>query len=433
MNKINVLVVGSGGREHCLVWKLAQSEMVDKIYCAPGNGGTTLIAENVDIKVDEIEKLADFVQNNNIGLTVVGPEAPLVEGVVDYFQSRGLKIFGPTKELAQFEGSKVFTKEILNKYNIPTAEYKVFYQADSAHEYIKEKGVPIVIKADGLAAGKGVIVANTVEEATGAVDLIMVDKVFGASGNRIVIEECLSGEEASILAITDGDEVIPLIASQDHKRIFDNDKGPNTGGMGAYAPAPLVDEKMLNKIMDTVFKPLIKGLKDEGKPYKGVLYAGLMIKDSTPYVLEFNIRFGDPETQAILPLLKTDLLDVMLKTVDSNLSGIKLEWEEGFCLTVVLASQGYPGKYEKCKKITGLDLEHEQGVTVFHAGTMKSFAQDEGKDVFLTTGGRVLNVTAKAKDIEKAQEKVYKAVEKINFEGMQYRKDIGNKALKFFV
>ncbi|MBU2251625.1 MAG: phosphoribosylamine--glycine ligase, partial [Candidatus Omnitrophica bacterium] len=352
---MRVLVIGSGGREHCLAWKLAQSPSVDKLYCAPGNGGTGLVAENIDIAATDIDKLLEFALSQKIDLTVVGPELPLVEGIVDRFKAKGLKIFGPVKDLARLEGSKIFAKELLQKYGIPTADFKVFDSAEAAKTYIQKKQAPLVVKADGLAAGKGVIVCLTIKEAVEAIDLIMVRKEFGAAGRQIIIEDCLKGEEVSIIAFIDGETIVPLVASQDHKRIFDADQGPNTGGMGAYSPAPLIGQKLLTIIIDKIFKPLIEGLNSEERIYQGILYAGLMIENDQPYVLEFNVRFGDPETQAILPKLKSDLAEVMLKTVDRKLKEVVLEWDQRFCLSVVLASGGYPGDYQKNKEIKGLD------------------------------------------------------------------------------
>ncbi|MCF7908883.1 MAG: phosphoribosylamine--glycine ligase [Candidatus Omnitrophica bacterium] len=421
---MKVLVIGSGGREHCLAWKLSQSALVDKLYCAPGNGGTVLLAENLDISATDIESLLKFAKTEKIDLTVVGPEAPLVKGIVDQFESQGLKIFGPRKDLARLEGSKVFSKEMMRKFSVPTADFEVFDSPDKAKEYIDRKGAPIVIKADGLAAGKGVIVARTQDEAKDAIDMIMVDRKFGSAGYRVIIEDCLKGQEASILIFSDGETILPLVSSQDHKAAFDGDKGPNTGGMGAYSPAPLVNDQLLKKIIDQVFKPLIDGLRAEGKPYRGILYAGLMIKDEEISVLEFNVRFGDPETQAILPKLKSDLFEIMLKTAEGRLNGVNLEWDERFCLCVVLASGGYPGNYEKFKEITGLEkLENREDVFVFHAGT--KFNQK-----LLTSGGRVLGVVGLGDTIKDAQIKAYQAIDDIQFDKMFYRKDIGDKALR---
>lgn len=429
---LKVLVIGSGAREHCLSWKISQSQLVDKIYCAPGNGGTALIAQNIDIAANDIDGLLDFVRKEKIDLTVVGPEVPLVDGIVDEFEKNNLKIFGPRKDLALLEGSKVFAKEAMKKYGVPTASFEVFDDADLAKAYIKKKGAPLVVKADGLAAGKGVIVCDTVEQALGAVDLIMIDKQFGDAGQRIVVEQCLDGEEASVLIFTDGTTIIPLVSSQDHKRVYDNDKGPNTGGMGAYAPAPVVTQSVSKKIIDKVCAPLISGLKKDGKVYKGILYAGLMIKDGEPLVLEFNVRFGDPETQAILPKLKSDLVEVILRTIDGKLKGLELLWDQRPCLCVVLASGGYPGNYQKGKEIDGLQsLENLEDIFIFHAGTKIAPSQQAAANVFLTNGGRVLSIAGLGNSITETQQKVYKAIEKVYFEDMHYRKDIASKALQF--
>ena len=422
---MKILVIGSGGREHCLAWKLSKSLQVEKVYCAPGNGGTSAVAENVNINPGDIAGLLAFALKEKIDLTVVGPEMPLVFGIVDKFVENGLNIFGPCKELAMLEGSKVFAKQLMKKYRIPTAAFETFNDADKARQYVKSKGVPIVIKADGLAAGKGVVVCTTVNEALGAIDLMMEEKAFGRAGERVVIEQCLDGEEASLLVLTDGDTIIPLAGSQDHKRAFDDDSGPNTGGMGAYSPAPVLSPQMLEKVMNKVCQPLIRGLRDDGKIYKGILYVGLMIKNNQPSVLEFNVRFGDPETQAIIPKLKSDFADAMLKTAQGKLHEAVLEWDERFCVCVVLAAGGYPGDYAKGKQIFGLEnLENMEDVYVFHAGT-------KNKEVVVTDGGRVLNVCALSPSIKDAQEKAYAAIKRITFEGMLYRKDIGSKALKF--
>jgi len=427
---MKVLIIGSGGREHALAWKIKQSPLVDKVYCAPGNGGTSLVGENVNIKVSDIDALFDFAKNKEIDLTVVGPEAPLVAGIVDRFEEKGLKIFGPNKKLSQLEGSKIFAKETMRRFGIPTSDFAVFNNPVEAKEYIDKKGAPIVVKADGLAAGKGVVVAQSIEEAKGAVDTIMIDKKFSSAGDRIVIEECLMGEEASILILTDGVNIVPLVSSQDHKRVFDNDKGPNTGGMGAYSPAPVVTEAVFNKIIKRIFTPLIRGLRNDGLIYKGMLYAGLMIKDEEPYVLEFNVRFGDPETQAILPKLKSDLAQVMLNTASGGLEGVELEWDNRVCVCVVLTSGGYPGNYEKNKGIDGLDkISGVDDVFVFHAGTKAVDSPSASGVSFLTNGGRVLNVAALASTFKEAQSKVYSAIENIKFDKMYYRRDIGYKAL----
>ena len=419
---MKVLVVGSGGREHTLVWKISQSRKVDKIYCAPGNGGIKELAELVNIKADDVDALLSFAKENKIDLTIVGPEVSLVKGIVDIFQKEGLKIFGPTKELAMLEGSKVFAKEAMTKFGLPTADFKVFDDPEDAKKYLNEKGAPIVVKADGLAAGKGVIVAKTVEEAETAIEDIMVKKIFGGAGDRLILENCLEGEEASILVFSDGKNIAPLVSAQDHKRIFDNDEGPNTGGMGAYSPAPVVSGEIFNDIIDKVFRPMITGLAKQGKYYKGVLYGGLMMTKHGPMVLEFNVRFGDPETQAILPRLKSDLVDVAIACIEGNLDKINLEWDERSCLCIVAASKGYPGSYEKHKKISG--LEDVKDGMVFHAGTVS-----ENGNIF-TNGGRVLGVAGLGSDIKSAKLKAYEAAGKIKFDGIYYRKDIGDKAIK---
>ncbi|MCF7887426.1 MAG: phosphoribosylamine--glycine ligase [Candidatus Omnitrophica bacterium] len=421
---MKVLVVGSGAREHCLVDKLFQSSKVDKIYIAPGNGGTSQLGENIDIEADDIESLMEFAAAKDIGLTVVGPELSLAKGIVDKFKNKGLKIFGPNQELARLESSKVFAKELMEKYNIPTANFKVFSQSYLAKEYLEGVNFPVVVKADGLAAGKGVMVCENKEEAKTAIDTIMVEKKFGQAGNNLIIEDCLTGQELSILAFSDGETILPLVASQDHKRAFNNDRGPNTGGMGAYAPTPLLDKQGFDQVIDSVFYPLIKGLKKENKLYKGILYVGLMLTDNGPSVLEFNVRFGDPEAQVVLPKLKGDLADIILKTIEGKLSEAKIEWDLRACVCVVLASGGYPNKYQKGKEIKGLEIAQKQeDILVYHAGTKK----EAGK--ILTNGGRVLSVVGLGSTIKETKEKVYQAVKKISFEGMRYRTDISDKAL----
>ena len=423
---MKVLVVGSGGREHTLVWKITQSPRVSKIYCAPGNAGISQKAECVSIKAENISELIRFAEEKKIDLTVVGPEAPLTKGIVDEFEKRNLRIFGPSKNASQLEGSKVFAKEIMLEAGVPTGKCEVFEDSDRAAEYIKSQPVPIVVKADGLAAGKGVIVAKTKEEALEAIDLIMIKRTFGKAGNRIMIEECLVGEEASILAFCDGENFIPMAASQDHKAIYDGDKGPNTGGMGAYSPAPLINEHMMETISSQVFQPIINKMKEKGIPYKGVLYAGLMITESGLKVLEFNVRFGDPETQVILPRLKTDLVDIMESSIDGKLNKISIEWKNETAVCVVIASGGYPGPYKKGERITGIKQAEElQDVIVFHAGTALA-----GGDI-ITSGGRVLGVTALGANIEQAIDKTYEAVGKIYFNKMYFRRDIADKALKY--
>lgn len=421
---MKVLVIGSGGREHALCWKIRQSPTVRKIFCAPGNAGITKIAECIDIKADRVEDLLEFARYEGIDLTVVGPEQPLTSGIVDIFQKEGLRIFGPSRTAAELEGSKVFAKNLMRKYGIPTAEYKSFSSYLEAEKYIRLKGAPIVIKADGLAAGKGVIVAETVTEAIDAVRKIMKEKVFGSAGDKIIIEECRKGEEASFLAFTDGEAVIPMASAQDHKRIYDGDKGPNTGGMGAYSPAPVVTEDVERKIMEEIMIPVVRAMKAEGRVYKGVLYAGLMIESGEPKVLEFNVRFGDPETQPILMRLENNIVDIFNAVIDGDLKGRTLRWKKEASVCVALASEGYPGSYRKGEIITGLEkAEGMDGVMVFHAGTTV------GDGNILTDGGRVLGVTALDKDIKAAIEKTYRAVSKIYFSGMQYRRDIGLKAI----
>ncbi|MDD5449150.1 MAG: phosphoribosylamine--glycine ligase [Candidatus Omnitrophica bacterium] len=422
---MQVLVIGSGGREHALVWKLAQSPRVKKIWCAPGNGGIARHAELVPIKAEDIEGLLKFSKDNKIDLVVVGPERPLALGIVDRFQAEGIKTFGPTRELARMESSKAFSKELMKKFKVPTAEFKIFKDSQQAKDYIRTKGTPIVIKADGLAFGKGVIVAKEKEEALGAVSNIMDFKLFGNSGDSLIIEECLEGEEASILVVSDGRDYVCLAPSQDHKRIYDDDKGPNTGGMGAYSPAPIVTDELFSRINEEIISPIIKGLADEGQFYRGVLYAGLMLTKEGPKVLEFNVRFGDPEAQAILPRLKTDLVDVIEASIDGNLGSFgALEWRQESCVCVVAASGGYPGDYKKGLEIRGLEeVDALRDVIVFHAGTRL----EDGKIV--TDGGRVLGITGLGEGIENAINKAYNAVSKVSFEGMYYRKDIGAKAL----
>jgi len=422
---MKVLVIGGGGREHALVWKIAQSPLVKEIFCAPGNGGIGKLATCLSIKANDIKSLADFAEKEGIDLTIVGPEEPLVLGIVDEFVKRGLRIFGPTKEAAKIEGSKVFAKEFMRKYNIPTADFVVFSDPDKAKAYIKEKGAPIVVKADGLAAGKGAIPAKTLEDALAAVDLIMVKKVFGKAGEKVVIEEFLEGEEASFLVLTDGENVVAFPSSQDHKPVFDDDKGPNTGGMGAYSPAPVVTPEVEAHIMNDIIYPTIKGMAAEGSPYKGVLYAGLIIKNGKAKVLEFNCRFGDPEAQPILMRLKSDLVEVLNAVVDGNLKEKTLEIDSSPAVCVVMASGGYPGSYEKGKIISGLEtVEKMEDVVVFHAGT----TYKDGN--FYTSGGRVLGITAKGKTLPSAIAHAYEAVKHIHFEAVHYRKDIGFKALK---
>ncbi|THB75395.1 MAG: phosphoribosylamine--glycine ligase [Desulfobulbaceae bacterium] len=424
---MKVLVIGSGGREHSLVWKIKQSKKVEKIYCAPGNAGISKMADCVDISATDVNKLASFAKKEGIDLTVVGPESSLVEGVVDVFEEEGMKIFGPNKKAAILEGSKVFTKEFLKKYDIPTADFKIFVDRKKAKKYIEKCGAPIVVKADGLAAGKGVIVAETVKEAKEAVDLIMKDKAFGQAGNKVVVEDCLKGEEASFIAFTDGKTILPLPTSQDHKPIYDEDKGPNTGGMGAYSPAPVVTDEISEFVMDNIMLPTIRGLAAEGRPYKGMLYAGLMIEGNKINVLEFNCRFGDPEAQPLLMRLKNDLVDILEAGVDGTLDKIKMNIDPRPTVCVVMSSGGYPGKYETGKMITGLTKAAAMpGIEVFHAGTTMNRGRTS------TAGGRVLGVTAIGKDLQTSIKRAYRAVEVIKWTQSYYRTDIGAKALKRF-
>jgi phosphoribosylamine--glycine ligase len=422
---MKVLVIGSGGREHSLVWKLNQSSRVTKIYCAPGNAGISEMAECTAISATDVKGLVSFAKKQKIDLTLVGPESSLTLGVVDAFEKRGLRIFGPTQKAAILEGSKVFTKKFMQDYDIPTAGFTVFRKRERAIEYVERIGAPVVIKADGLAAGKGVIVAQTVQEAIDAIDVIMKDKVFGEAGNRVVVEDFMDGEEASFLAFTDGKTILPLPTSQDHKPIFDDDKGPNTGGMGAYSPAPVVTPVLEKQIMNKIMIPTVKGMAKEGRPYKGVLYAGLMIKNGKARVVEFNCRFGDPEAQPLLMRLKTDLVDVIEAVLDQRLHKIKLDIDPRPTVCVVMASGGYPASYEKGKVITGLNKAAKQGsVVVFHAGT----ALKNKKTV--TAGGRVLGVTAIGNDLDEAISKAYKTVAMIKWPGSFYRTDIGAKAAR---
>jgi len=422
---MKVLVIGGGGREHAIVWKLAQSRHVDKIYCSPGNAGIADLAECIDIGTNNFDALVDFVKYEWIDLTIVGPEGPLSRGIVDAFEKQGMRILGPSEKAAQLESSKVFAKDFMKRYGIPTGEYSVFSSYVHAENHVKMKGTPIVIKAEGLAAGKGVFIATDMDEAINALKLIMRDRIFEDAGDRVVVEECLEGEEASFMAFCDGKTIKPMASSQDHKRVFDGDKGLNTGGMGAYSPAPVITRELEEEIMEKVMWPTLRGLKAEGIKYKGILYAGLMIKDNAPYVLEFNCRLGDPETQPVLSRMDTDLVDVAFAITDEKLSEVDIQWKPDSSVCVVIASGGYPGKYEKGKIIKGLEsIKDEKDVYVFHAGT--SFENDH----VVTSGGRVLGVTGLGTDVGAARDKVYGAIEKIRFEGMHYRKDIAERALK---
>jgi phosphoribosylamine--glycine ligase len=422
---MKVLVIGSGGREHTLVWKISQSPMVEKIYCAPGNAGTHDLAENISINADNIDALAAFAKENKIDLTVVGPEGPLVKGIVDVLESQGLTAFGPSKAAAQLEGSKIFSKNHMQKYNISCARGKAFTDADKAKAYARALGSPCVVKADGLAAGKGVIICAAIDEAEKAVDSMLKENLFGNAGAVVVVEECLKGEEASFIVLTDGKTVLPLPESQDHKRAFDNDEGPNTGGMGAYSPAPVLDHMLRQKAMNEVMIPAVQGMAKEGTPFKGVLYAGLMVNKDQIKVLEFNTRLGDPETQPILMRLKNDLVPLMEACCDGTLHNHTTQIDPRAAMCVVISSGGYPGSYDKGNEISGLKEANEvKNTMVFHAGTAL-----EGNKV-VSAGGRVLGVTALGDTVEQAIHKVYEACDKISFKDHFLRKDIGAKALK---
>lgn len=420
---MKVAVIGGGGREHALAWKLSQSLNVEKLYAIPGSAAMAEITECVSIPVSNLEEIADYCVGQGIDMLVVGPEVPLTEGLADVCQAKGLAVFGPNKAAAQMEGSKVFAKNLMKKYHVPTAAYETFTDGEAAKKYIREQGAPIVVKADGLAAGKGVVVAQTVEEAIDAVNAMMEDHIFGASGGRIVIEECMIGEEASLLAFVDGNTIVPMVSAQDHKRIFDNDEGPNTGGMGAYAPAPVMTAELVKEVEETILRPTIEGLRQEGITYQGCLYAGLMITAKGPKVVEFNCRFGDPETQAVLPLLDSDLAEIMYACTQGQLRADMVQWKAASACCVIMASAGYPASSHKGDVITGLD-KTAQDVMVFHSGT----AQQNG--AYVTNGGRVLGVTAVAPTLKEAIDEAYQNVTKIHFDGQQVRSDIGAKGLK---
>ena len=422
---MNILVIGSGGREHTLAWKLSQSPKAAKLYAIPGNPGMAEVAECVEgISITDNDAVAAFAKEKQIDLAVVGPEVPLTNGLVDALNAAGIKAFGPTKLAAEIEGSKAFSKGLMKKYGIPTAKYEVFTESDAARAYIEQEGAPIVIKADGLAAGKGVIVAMTKEEALAAIADIMEDQEFGTAGSRVVIEEFMEGEEASLLCFTDGKTICPMISSQDHKRAYDGDKGPNTGGMGTYAPAPVMTKAMVEKAYETILVPTIKAMEQEGRLYKGCLYAGLMITAEGPRVVEFNARFGDPETQVVLPLLESDLVDIMLACADGTLAEQDIQWSDGAAVCVVMASGGYPKSYQKGFAIVGLAEAKAVGTEVFHAGT----AEKDGQIV--TAGGRVLGVVAQADDVKTAVDKAYAGVREISFQDAFYRNDIAHRALE---
>ncbi len=422
---MKVLVIGSGGREHALVWKLKKSKKVSKLFCAPGNGGISQLARCINIKADNFKGLVDFAVRNKIDLTVVGPEAPLAMGIVDEFQKRKLKIFGPNKNAAQIESSKVFAKEFMRKYHIPTAPFKVFSNPAEAIGFCNAVQFPVVIKADGLASGKGAIVVRNIKQAISAIEQMMVKLVFGKAGERAIVESFLEGQEVSIMAMTDGRVFRPFLSSQDHKQVYDGDKGPNTGGMGAYCPTRLTSEGVMEEIVEQILAPTIKGLREEKITYKGVLYAGLMITPFGPKVVEFNCRFGDPEAQVVLPLLRSDLFDLLIAVVNGNLGSMpKFQWLRESAACVIMAPKGYPGKHATGIKISGLKDYSQNGCFIFHAGTAL-----KGEE-WVTTGGRVLGVTGVNKDLKSALDRAYQVVNKIKFDGAMYRRDIGFKATK---
>ena len=418
---MRVLILGSGGREHALAWKIAQSPKVNKIYCAPGNAGTASVAENIDISPDNIQALLNFALIKGIGLTVVGPEQPLVKGIADSFEESGLRVFGPSQRAAEIEGSKVFCKDLMKKYGIPTARYESFNSLDQVKLFTKEDE-PVVVKASGLASGKGVVLCRNGKEARSAIQSIMQGKVFGNAGDQVVIEEFLTGQEVSLLAFTDGKTILPLESAQDHKAAFDDDKGPNTGGMGAYSPAPIFTDELKKKVVDDIMIPTVRAMAKEGRYYRGILYAGLMLTESGPKVLEFNARFGDPETQPIMMRIKNDIVPIFEACIDGTLATQTLQWKPESTVCVVMAAKGYPGSYEKGNEITGLNLDKNQQAMVFHAGTKL----DNGK--VLTNGGRVLGVTALGLNINQAIKNAYSVVDKIKWDGIHFRKDIGSKA-----
>ena len=418
---MRVLILGSGGREHALAWKIAQSPKVNKIYCAPGNAGTASVAENIDISPDNIQALLNFALIKGIGLTVVGPEQPLVKGIADSFEESGLRLFGPSQRAAEIEGSKVFCKDLMKKYGIPTARYESFNSLDQVKLFTKEDE-PVVVKASGLASGKGVVLCRNGKEARSAIQSIMQGKVFGNAGDQVVIEEFLTGQEVSLLAFTDGKTILPLESAQDHKAAFDDDKGPNTGGMGAYSPAPIFTDELKKKVVDEIMIPTVRAMAKEGRFYRGILYAGLMLTESGPKVLEFNARFGDPETQPIMMRIKNDIVPIFEACIDGTLATQTLQWKPESTVCVVMAAKGYPGSYEKGNEITGLNLNENQQAMVFHAGTKL----DNGK--VLTNGGRVLGVTALGLNINQAIKNAYSVVDKIKWDGIHFRKDIGSKA-----
>ena len=422
---MKVLVIGGGGREHSLVWKIRQSSKVSGVLCAPGNAGIEEIATCIDVAANDLEGLVRLAKREGVGLTVVGPEIPLALGIVDAFEEEGMRVFGPSRDAAQLEASKSFAKDLMKQKGIPTAFFSTFTDPEEACRYIKEVGAPIVVKADGLCAGKGVIVCRTTEEALDAVNLIMINESFGDAGKKIVVEECLQGEEASFMVFTDGKDVLPMPSSQDHKPVFDGDKGPNTGGMGAYSPAPVVTEALEKQILGEIIRPTIEAMAGMGRPYRGVLYAGVMIDEGRAKVLEFNCRFGDPEAQPVVMRLKSDIVTVMEAVIDGDLSRLRLDWDPRAAVCVVMASKGYPRSYKNGIPISGLDeVKTLSDTVVFHAGTRKN------AEKIVTHGGRVLGVTALGETIAEAIDRTYNAVQRIEWQGVHFRKDIGRKALE---
>lgn len=422
---MRILVVGSGGREHALCWKIAQSPHCDELFCAPGNGGIGRVAECVQIKAEEIEQLGDFAEENDIDLTVVGPERPLIAGICDHFRSRGLAIYGPNAAAAQLEGSKAFTNDLVQRAGAPGKTFEVFDNAEAARKYIRRQGAPIVVKADGDAAGKGVVVAETVDDALDAVDRCMIEREFGAAGDRVVVEEFLEGQECSIKVFCDGETIIPMVPSQDYKRVYDGDEGPNTGGMGCYSPVPVVTPTVFDQVIDQIVKPTVEQMAEDGNPYTGTLYAGIILTEDGPRLLEYNCRFGDPETQVVLPRLESDLIELLLATTEGRLSDVEAKWTDDVAVCVVCASGGYPGSYETGKQITGLkEANAEDGVVVFHAGTERM-----GRRYF-TAGGRVLGVTAMGPTFGEARDLAYHAVGLIDFDDMYFRTDIAERAVE---
>jgi phosphoribosylamine--glycine ligase len=420
---MNVLLIGGGGREHALAWKLKQSPLLDKLYCAPGNAGIEAVAECIKLNVTDHAAVAGFCKEKDIGLAVIGPEAPLVAGLADDLDAAGIKVFGPSRAAAKLEGSKGFAKDLCAEYGIPTARYARFRDAEAARRYVETQGVPIVIKADGLAAGKGVVIAGTYEEASAAIDACFAG-AFGVAGNEVVIEEFLVGEEASFFALVDGKTALPLASAQDHKRAFDGDKGPNTGGMGAYSPAPIMTEALSTQVMQKIIEPTVRAMSARGTPFKGVLYAGLMIKNGQAKLIEYNVRFGDPEAQVLMMRLKSDLLPALLAVAEGRLEGISLDWDDDAALCVVIAAKGYPGAYEKGSEIKGLKAASaDPQVEIFHAGTKR-----EGERI-LADGGRVLGVTARGPSIAEAKARAYAAIAKINWPEGFCRGDIGFRAV----